>query len=128
MCDRARGLRLLVKLTLVSKEWRDLIRAVAEHSALRLAQFDLIWEWRAPWISADRYVINRFDAALEMFIVTWALMKPILLRMRILPLGELSVPELSCLRDELSRRWLMKAPLPEGRDWREFEEVWVPPS
>jgi len=63
----------------------------------------------------------------EMFSITWALVKPIPDRMRLMPLQELSAPELSCLRDELARGWLLKGPLPEGRDWRDFELIWVAP-
>ena len=39
------GLRLLAKLTLVNKECRDVVAVTVEHAVLRLAQFDLVWEW-----------------------------------------------------------------------------------
>lgn len=114
--DRAAGLRLIAKLSVVNKFWRDVVCSWVEYAAMKLAQFDLTWTWCRRFKSRDRFVVGRFDDAMSVFSFTWKLRKPIPDRLRLLPMRELSGAELSLLRTELGSGWQERGAVPSGAD------------
>ena len=117
----------LAQLLIVNKEWAAVVSGRVECAALRLAQFDLIREYRAASSSRRRFVVHSFDVIMEVFSTTWSLRKPMPDRLRLLPLHELCTFELSLLRDILVRGWQVRASVLVGVDWRALDLVWVAP-
>lgn len=125
--ERALGLKKLAELMTVSTKWHRALSSRVEAAALRLAQFDLRWEGRAPGVGRRYYVVATFDHLMSVFTKMWTLTKPMPERFRLSPLQDLSTPELSCLRDILRGGWQVRAFVPHGVDWRTQEFMWVAP-
>lgn len=126
--DRATKLRSIPFAVATCREWRDLVTTQTEYAALRLAEFDLIWENRPHQTSADDFVVDRFDRNVVLLSKSWELSTPMPHRLRTAPLSALSDVEVDALRAELQACWGVEASVSKGADWQSMERVWVTPS
>jgi hypothetical protein len=126
--NRATHLRSIHFAGATCKEWKDIVTSQTEYAALRLAQFDRLWEIRPRRMSADDFVVDKFDRNCTLLYKLWELSTPMRIRLRTAPMSELSDVELDALRGELQGGWGVEARVSKGADWRSMELLWVTPS
>ena len=125
---RANTLRTIPYVMATCKDWRDMVSGQLEYAALRLAEWELPRVTLPRGVSADDFLVGRFDHNVGKPSKSWELVKPMSEHLRTAPLAELSALELQSLVSALSAGWGQEATVTSSTAWKENDLVWVTPA
>lgn len=94
-------LSVICSLCQVNRAYRNAVEACVEHSALRLAFWDLGQLQGPKWFPDAEFLCHQFEATVKCFRKSWVTSIPLSHRLRKEPLKNLTIPELLQLRDIL---------------------------
>lgn len=125
--DADNFLGLLPVLRETCSAWRIIIDSRVEYSAIRLAQWDLQQLIGARWSAAEVFVRYQFDLNVDVLAKSWSLQSPVCVRLRTLPLIQLSITELASLRDLLRQASSVEVEARRGHRYAPANMFWFTP-
>ena len=123
--ERAETLKMLVRLALFGRRTGDSALNTAEFAALRLAATNVFAVGRQPRVRA---IIRHFEDNLKVLQRSWVLQAAMPDRLRLSPLGELSVVDLMELRRCLKHGWMQEYDRSAVGVQPLQSQIWVTPA